>query len=109
MSDSLAQFWVHDVVVERAKASGSRVTTHDDPVTERGFVNDGTKLVRGADGKEIVSSAQVAFPSSVARIPVDSKVTLPAGFGGRTSRVVVSAVGDGGGLPTPDHHEIALL
>jgi hypothetical protein len=46
---------------------------------------------------------------SYAYVPVQSRVTLPARFGGRVTEVVAAAVGDGGGQPTPDHQQIAVL
>lgn len=109
MSDPLAGFWVHPCVVRRRVAGGRYGETFAEPVTVTGFVEDGQKLVTGAGGKQLTSSARVAFPAGTAAIPLDSEVTLPALFGGRTCAVIATAVGDAGGQPTPNHLEIALL
>lgn len=113
MTDPLARWWVHEVGVRRLTGSGAGgdVYTPAPPAAPESvpcFVRDGTKLVRAMNGSEVVSTVQIAYPAAIARIPVGSKVTLPALFGGRTSTVISSSVGDGGGLPTPDHNEAAL-
>lgn len=107
MADELADWWVHTVLIARWTGSGA-VEGYAAPVATAGFVHDGSKLVAGPDGKEITSSAQVALPIGTPYVPVNSLVTLPAQFGGRQARVVASAVGDGGGQPTPDHIELSL-
>lgn len=105
--DILADWWVHEITVARWSGSGA-IESFDDPVTVRGFVRDGAKLVTGPNGKEITSSAQIALPAGTPYVPVNSKVTLPVIFGGRASTVIAAAVADGGGQGTPDHIEIAL-
>lgn len=112
MTDDLASFWVHTVTVRRRTGSSAGGDAYDvaapgTPLT--GFYRDGAKLVTGPDGKQVTSSGQFAFPVGLPYVPVGSLVTVPAEFGGRTSKVIASAVGDGAGLPTPDHQLIALL
>jgi hypothetical protein len=111
VTDPLADWWVHAVVIERfVSAGGGYGDGLAAAETVMGFVRDGTKLVADGTGKQVASSAQVALPISVAYVPVQSRVTLPAQFGeARRTTVIVSAFGDGGGQPTPDHHELALL
>lgn len=110
MADDLAEWWVHQLSVKRlAEVGGAGGDTYAAPVTVTGFYRDGSKLVTDGNGKQILSSGQFAFPLTVARIPVGSLVTVPAKFGGRESKVITANIGDGGGQPTPDHHEIALL
>lgn len=105
MSDPLADWWRHDLIVERwigpGEAGGDQF---DLPQTVTGFYADGTEY----SGGEIVSTGKFAFPRSTAYVPVQSRVTLPTQFGGRVVRVVSTAVGDGGGQPTPDHQQIGL-
>lgn len=109
MTDPLASWWVHPVVVERYASSGAYGPSYAAPQTIHGFVRDGTKLVVGPGGQQIASSAQIALPRGTQYVPVDSKVTLPAVFGGRTSTVVSCDVADGGGQPTPDYVQLTLL
>lgn len=109
MIDPLAQWWVHQVTVRRyLRSDGYGVPVLDIVQTLAGFVSDGTKLVAGPEGQQVASSAQVAFPASTAYIAVNSEITLPAQFGGRTSIVIAAARADGGGQPTPDHLQVAL-
>lgn len=108
VSDPLAAWWVHEVIVERFQTGNAYGDSYDDAETVTGFVVDGAKLVTGPAGDQVVSTARIALPITAARVPVNSRVTLPAVFGARTGIVVASAVGDGGGRPTPDHHEIAI-
>lgn len=103
MSDPLASWWVHQIVLTRFGGETSDAPSFDAPVTIAGFVSDETKLIRDATGTEVVSSAQVALPADTAYVAPLSKVKLPDVFGGRTARVMSTAVGDGGGQPTPDH------
>lgn len=110
---ALTRWWVHTVGVRRLVSSGSLDILDPappvDPVTVTGFWHDGAKLVRDLQGNEVVSSAQFAHPITDERIPPGSKVTAPTQFGGRTCTVIATATGDGGGNPTPDHHELYLL
>lgn len=108
MADDLAEWWVHVVSVQRLGLGGAGGDAYADPEDVTGFYRDGTKLVIDGNGKQVVSTAQFAFPLNVARIPVGSLVTAPASFGPWTGKVITAARGDGGGQPTPDHHEIAL-
>lgn len=107
MTDLLgaAGWWRHTLTVERWQGDSAYEDKFAAPEPVTGFYADGTKY----SGGQIVSTGEFAFPLGVAYIPVQSKVTLPAQFGGRVCRVSKSAVGDGGGQPTPDHQEIGLI
>lgn len=105
----LAEFWVHDVTVARYAGTGAYGDVYDDPVTVTGFVDGGQRLVVGPDGEQVTSTATVFLPAATADVPLDSHVTLPATFGGRTSRVIAAARRDGGTLPLPAHLELNLL
>lgn len=107
-ADLLADFWVHTVSVERYLGSGSKGDVFDTAVDAAAFIDDRWKLVRDVTGQEVVSSATVFLPATTAEVPLDSQVTLPTEFGGRTSRVIVVSRHDGGTLPTPDHLELSL-
>jgi hypothetical protein len=106
MADDLAEWWRHTVSVRRwtgpGEAGGDSFAATEDVL---GFYSDKTVYSNG----EVVASGRFAFPSTVDYIPVQSLVTLPALFGGRTCRVVSTAVADGGGQPTPDHQVIGVL
>lgn len=111
VSDPLAEWWVHEVVVERWNGDSAYGDQFDSAVTVTGFYDDSTQY----RGGEVIAAGRFAFPRSVPYIPVESRVTLPSTFGTnpdgspRIYRVVDSAIGDGGGQPTPDHQQIGLL
>lgn len=108
-TDPLASWWVHKVTVQRFASAGPEADTYDAAVTDVPcFVSDKRRLVRAANGEQVVSETTVLFPKDVPNIPPDSLVTLPAAFGERTSSVITFSRHDGGGLPTPDHLEVAL-
>lgn len=114
VSDPLGEWWVHPVGLHRMVDNGAYGPIYDppldsDPVTVLGFVRDGSKLIAGPNGEQVTSSAQIALPAGTPYVPVQSQVTLPAMFGGRTSTVIACSVADGGGQPTPDHVELSLL
>ncbi|MBF6460156.1 hypothetical protein IU433_14035 [Nocardia puris] len=107
MTDPLAMFWQHDVVVQRRTGIGAAGAVYDSAVTERGNVAVRNQLVRDASGDEVVASASVAFPPHVAAIPPGSRVTLPTAFGGRVTRAIgVSA--SNAGPPFPDTQVVYL-
>jgi len=109
VSDDLSALWVHELPVERRTASGGGYgDQYAAAETVSGFYDDTTQLMPGPDGVQVVVSGRFAFPSSVAYIPVGSRVTLPALFGGRVTEVIASAVGDAGGQPVPAHQEVGL-
>lgn len=107
--DPLAQWWVHTVDVQRFTGAGPEGDTWDD-VDEglRCFISDKRRLVLAATGEQVISETTVLFPKTTPDIPVDSQITLPALFGGRTATVLSVSRHDGGGLPTPDHLEVAI-
>ncbi|NAE18077.1 hypothetical protein [Enterococcus hirae] len=109
MSDPLAPWWRHEVVLERLLGSGPYGDKWADPETVHGAVDDRRRLVRDGTGSEVVSETTVLLSIVTADVPLGSRVTLPATFGERTSTVLSAARHDSGGLPTPDHLELALL
>lgn len=106
--DNLKRHWRHPVIVCRLIGSGARGDVFGQTEMHYGAVDATTKMVRNAEGVEVVSSASVAFPSTVAFIPAGSEITLPSTHGGRTSRVIECQVADGGGMSTPDHIAVRI-
>jgi len=109
VTDDLAPFWIHTVTVERKTGVGAYGITYDTAATVTGFVDDGQKLVLNAEGEQVTSTASVFLPAGTADIPIQSRVTLPATFGGRVTEVVAVGRRDSGALGLPDHIELALL
>jgi len=109
VSDDLAPFWIHDVVIARRTGVGAYTIAYDTPQTVTGFVDDGQRLVVNADGEQVTSTATVFLPADTADVPVQSQVTLPATFGGRVSEVIRVGRRDSGSLDLPDHIEVNLL
>lgn len=115
-ADLLADWWVHDIQVERFTGSGANGNTYAATATVTGFLDDasgasplsGQKIIRTANGEEIVVSAVLYLPLTVAELPVQSRVTLPAVFDNRECFVVSTARRDGGGLDLPEHWEVGL-
>ncbi|OUC99319.1 hypothetical protein [Streptosporangium minutum] len=94
---------VHQVLVEPAEGEGPFGPEYGDAVTVRCFVDEKRRLVRDAEGSEVVSETTVYMPLDTA-CPTGSRVTA----NGRTTTVITSSRRDGGGLPVPDHLEVAL-
>ncbi|MEV1204441.1 hypothetical protein [Microbispora rosea] len=86
------------------EGEGAFGPTYGDPVPVRCLVDERRRLVRGPTGSEVVSEATVYAPRGTV-CPVGSMVTLPSG---REASALAVGDLDGGGLPTPDHLEIAL-
>ncbi|MEU3162899.1 hypothetical protein [Streptosporangium sp. NPDC006930] len=94
---------VHTVLVEPAQGEGPFGMEYGEQVPVRCFVDDKRRLVRAATGAEVVSESTFYAPLDTV-CPVDSRVTV----NGRTTTVLASSRRDGGGLPVPDHLEVAL-
>lgn len=83
-------FWPHTVKV-REVVSGGMGTTYGESRDVLAEVRDEQRLVRAADGSEVVSSSQVTVPATES-IPVGSLVTVwPAGAGEREATVLAVA------------------
>lgn len=94
----------HTVTVEPYEGPGPFGPTYGPAVTVRCFLDESRRMVRGKDGTEVISEATFyAFPDAVC--PEGSRVTLPSM---RVATALKVGDLDGGGLPTPDHLEVAL-
>lgn len=104
-------FTRHNLSVARwlREGQGGTQVRADPPEDITGLYSDSERLVSGPDGAQILASGAFVFPMTYGYVPVQSLVTLPALFGSRVVTVVSSSVGDGAGLPTPDHQMIGLL
>lgn len=103
----LAEFMVHTVTVQPRLGGGGMGDVHGDPVDVDVFVDDRRRLVRAADGTEVVSESTVhdVDLTHADLFTPGSLVTLPSG---RVATVIVLAVHDSGPLGLPDHLEVAL-
>lgn len=93
----------HEVLVEPFEGTGPFGPQYGDQVTERAFVDEKRRLVRDAQGAEVVSETTV-YMRLDAVCPAESRVTV----NDRTTYVITASRRDGGGLPTPDHLEVNL-
>jgi hypothetical protein len=94
------------IVVERKTgdgAAGAIYAAKDS--TLKGRVKNARKLVRTADGKEVISEATVSLPLVTPVIPVESKVTLPDG---RTAFVIAEGRHDTRLDYMPNYYSIDL-
>lgn len=107
-ADPLGAWFTHSMAVERFTGTGPYGDAYTAATTELAAVDDSTKLIRGADGSDVVSSTRIFLPSTTVYVPPGSRVTLPAIYGSRRTIVLAVSVHDGGGQPTPDHVELAL-
>lgn len=108
MTDALADWWQHSVSIERYEGSGAKGDVFAAAVDADALVDDTQRLVVDATGQEVISTATVFLPALTADVPLNSRVTLPAQFGGRPARVIVVKRHDAGTLPTPNHVEVNL-
>ena len=106
--DDLAAFFIHETTVERRTGSSPSGSVFASGVPVVGWVDQTSKLVRTANGSEVVASASVFYPAGTPIIPLGSYVTLPAVFGSQRAQVVDFAVRDSGALDLPDHLEVNL-
>jgi len=110
VADELTPWFRHSVSIERLIGTGPFGDSYAAVTSELAMVDDKRRLVRAADGSQVVSSTTIYLAAGTAYVSTGSRVTLPATFGvpQRRSIVLASSVHDGGGQPTPDHLELAL-
>lgn len=98
----ITRFFVHTVTVETKTGRGSNGDVFAAPVTlspatgNGVLADDAIKLVRNANGDEVVSNTQIAGPLTIAGLfTPGSKVTTST----RTARVIAVNTADVDGLP----------
>jgi len=102
----LEGFWVHTVTVKARNGSTGLGPTYTDPATVACFVEDKRRLVRDADGAQVVSETTLYAPTGAAdTLTVGALVTLPSG---RIATIITTATLTSGELDLPDHVEAAL-
>ena len=75
MADLIARWWSEPFWVKRLTGRGPDGDIHADAWSElRGRVRRNTKMVRDAQGNEVVSSSGVSMALDTASIPVDSLI-----------------------------------
>ncbi|WP_145906091.1 hypothetical protein [Kitasatospora viridis] len=95
---------VHQVTIEAYQGDSAYGPRWAPPTAVRCFLDEGTRMVRARDGRE-VSSTSTAYCPLTTTAPTDSRVTLPDG---RQATVIQALRRDGGTLPVPSHLEVQL-
>ncbi|MFP7833131.1 hypothetical protein [Marisediminicola sp. LYQ134] len=89
-------FYPHTVSIQNYRRGGGMGSGFDDPRDVAAEVRDEQRLVRNADGKEVVSSTQVTVPITET-VPLQSKVTVwPGTARERTAQVLAVGTDDNG-------------
>ena len=103
MADIPAVLLRHTVLIEPYEGEGPFGPEYGEQELVRCFIDDRRRLVIGPTGDEAVSETTVYMPLDTV-CPVHSRVTV----NGRSTIVLAASRRDGGGLPVPDHLEVAL-
>jgi hypothetical protein len=111
----LDEFFVHTASVETWKGAGSNGDVYAAPVTVLCFADDARRLVRNANGEQIISETTLYTTNdNVALFVEKSRVTFlndPDGDGivpSRTALVIKVNANDSGALDLPDHLAVTL-
>ncbi|MEU6168091.1 hypothetical protein [Streptomyces tanashiensis] len=104
MSRSIAFLMRHQVTVEPYLGDSSKGPLYGPATPVRCFLDQQTRMVRSPAGEQVTSSSTI-YADLGTTGPTGSRVTLPEG---QITTVIWIKKRDGGGLPTPDHAEIAL-
>jgi len=101
-----AQFLPHRVIVTPLEGAGGMGKTYGDPCEIPALVEDGNRMVRNADGEEVVSTAQVHCDFAW-HVPVGSIVTIWPDTARERDAEVISV---GGSIhpSVPGHQTLAL-
>lgn len=91
----------HTSVIEPHEGDGAYGPIFGPAVSEPCLVDDERRMVRDAQGAEIVSNTTIIYRPGT-RCPEGSRITV----NGRVVTAIASYSRDGGGLPTPDHVEV---
>lgn len=103
---TLPGVWLqHTVSVEPYEGNSARGPVYGAAVSVRCFLEEKNRMVRAANGNEVVSSATFYCRLDAVDAPPESRVTLPSG---RITTVLTQARQDAGTLPLPEHLEVVL-
>jgi hypothetical protein len=95
-----------DITVEPYQGDGPWGPSYGEPVTVRALMDAARRLVRDAEGAEVVSGTTVRVRLvDAGHFPPGSRVTLPDGT---APTVITTARHDGRTLPVPSHLEVSL-
>jgi hypothetical protein len=97
-------FMPHTIHVEPFLRSTSTGQRYDISRPYRCLLIEKPKVIRNALGRQVIAQAMVVGDISMIA-PPESRVTLPSN---RIAYVIDTGIGNGGGLSTPDHIELAL-
>ncbi|MGV9662582.1 hypothetical protein [Nocardia niigatensis] len=106
-ADPLAMFWRHWVLIAPQLGEGAAGPVFGQPVGERGNLALKRAVVTDSTGRDVSATASLVLPAHVPEVPVGSQVTLPAEFGGGTTRVVAVSKSQAG-PPFPDTQVLTL-
>ncbi|MFB4276043.1 hypothetical protein ACBJ59_12165 [Nonomuraea sp. MTCD27] len=98
-----AWLYRHTVQIEPWEGEGPVGPEYGDAVTVACFVDDRLQKILDNEGAEVVARTVIYMPLDTV-CPPGSRVT----FNGRAAQVLAALRRDGGGLPVPDHLEVAL-
>lgn len=101
-------FYPHAVSVRNARPAGGMGITYDAARTVKAEVKDEQRLVRTADGSEVVSSSSVTVPI-IQNVPVRSLVTVWPGTARAREAVVLAVSVDENGLDDLDSFLVLYL
>lgn len=103
MSDLPVFLLRHSVLIEPFEGEGPYGPEYGEQTAVACFVDEKRRLVRDAQGAEVVS--ETTFYALLDTVcPPGSRVVV----NGRTTYAITSSRRDGGGLPVPDHLEVSL-
>jgi len=101
-------FYPHTVSIRNARPAGGMGTGYAAPRPVNAEVKDEQRLVRGADGREIVSSSSVTVPISE-HVPVGSLVTVWPGTAREREASVLAVSADENGVDDLDSFLVLSL
>ena len=94
----------HTITFEAYAGGGAYGDTWSAPVNLACFVSDKRRLIRAANGSQVVAESTVITRlDALTAAPARSRITFADG---RTTLLLKASRHDGSGLPTPDHWEL---
>ncbi len=102
----IARFFVHTVTVEPSTGQGGNgKDTFGPPVAVIGWLEESTRVIRGTDDEQVISSARFYTDAgNAALFPLNSRVTTAT----RSARVLLANANTSGALTLPDHLVVDL-